>query len=294
VANPKIIVAMPAYNEQKYIGSVVLQAKRYADEVIVIDDGSSDRTSQIAEYAGADVIQHQDRKGKGVAIQSIFAAAKKREPDILVILDADSQHDPNEIPSLITGISEGYDLVIGSRKMQKGNIPGYRRVGQNILSYFTHIISRRKLSDTESGFRAFSKKAIFEMELKETGFAIEAEMISEAANKNLRVKEVPISAIYTQDGSTMNPIKHGFGVLNRIMVMISEKRPMLFFGMMGVVLIALGVFAGVIVVLKFAGSGVIATGTSLATIMLITIGMLSISTGIILNVLEKRIKERFK
>ena len=293
LSKQKIIVAMPAYNEQKYIGSVVLQAKRYADEVIVIDDGSSDRTSKIAEFAGANVIQHQDRKGKGVAIQSIFTAAKKRDPDILVILDADSQHDPNEIPSLIAGISEGFDLVIGSRKMQKkGNIPGYRRVGQNVLSYFTHIISKKRLSDTESGFRAFSKKAISEIQLKETGFAIETEMISEATAKNLRVKEVPISVIYTQDGSTINPVKHGFGVLNRIMVMISERRPLLFFGLGGSVAITLGIIAGVTVALDFFASGVLAAGTALISILLITVGMLSIFTGIILNVLVKRISDR--
>ena len=288
----KIIVAMPAYNEEKYIGSVVLQARQFASETIVVDDDSTDRTSKVAELAGASVILHQERKGKGTAIQSILTEARKIAPDVLVILDADSQHDPDEIPSLIEGISEGFDLVIGSRKTQEGNIPRYRRVGQNVLSYLTHILSRKKIADTESGFRAFSRKAIFEMELKETGFAVEAEMISEAAARNLKVKEVPISVIYTQNGSTMNPIRHGFGNLNRIMVMISEKRPLLFFGLGGSVFIAFGIVVGVTVVLDFFNSGILAAGTALVTIMLVTIGMLSIFTGIILNVLVKRISDR--
>jgi len=113
--SPKIIVALPAYNEEKYIGSVVLQAKKYANEVIVIDDGSTDRTAKIAKLAGATVIRHGENKGYGSAIQSILTEAKERATDILVLLDADSQHNPDEIPSLTKAISEGYDLVIGSR-----------------------------------------------------------------------------------------------------------------------------------------------------------------------------------
>ncbi len=286
---PKIIAAMPAYNEEKYIGSIVLQTQQYADEVVVIDDGSSDRTSKVAELAGATVIRHQQNKGKGVAIQTILAEAKKQNADILVILDADSQHNPEEIPSLINAVSEGFDLVIGSRKIGRENIPRYRYVGQRILLYLTRILSRSRISDTESGFRAFSKKAVSEIQLKENGFAIEAEMISQATAKGLKIGEVPISAIYTKDGSTLNPVSHGFGVLNRITVMISERRPLLFFGLFGSILIVLGLVAGIMVVRVLFAAHVLTTGTALISMLLITIGILSISTGIILNVLIKRI-----
>ena len=118
----KIIVGMSAYNEEKYIGSIILQAQQYADEVIVIDDGSTDHTPKIAHLAGATVISHGENKGKGVAIQRILTESKDREADILVLLDADSQHDPEEIPYLIKAISEGYDLVIGSRKTRRDTI----------------------------------------------------------------------------------------------------------------------------------------------------------------------------
>ncbi len=286
---PKIIVAMPAYNEGKYIGSIVLEARQYADEVIVVDDGSTDLTTKIAALAGATVIRHEGNKGKGAAIQRILAEANKRTADILVLIDADSQHNPEEIPSFIKAVAEGFDLVIGSRKIQKNNIPPYRRVGQKVLLYLTRILSGTKLSDTESGFRAFSKKAISAIQLKESGFAIEAEMISEAIAKGLKVTEIPISAIYTKDGSTLNPVIHGFGVLNRIMAMISERRPLLFFGLCGGSFIVLGLVAGFAVAQTFRASQVLATGTALISIMLITVGMLSIFTGIILNVLVKRI-----
>ena len=285
----KVIVAMPAHNEGKYIGSIVLQAKQYAGEVIVIDDGSTDSTSNVARLAGATVIKHGGKKGKGVAIQRILTEASQRTPDVLILLDADSQHNPEEIPSFIKAISEGFDLVIGSRKIRRYNIPPYRKIGQKVLIYFTNILSRRKLSDTESGFRALSRKAISKMQPKESGFSIEAEMISEASAKGLKITEVPISAIYTKDGSTLNPVRHGFGVLNRIMVMISEKRPLLFFSLCGGILIVVGLVAGVSIVQTYLISQVLATGTALISVLFITIGILSIFTGVILNVLVKRI-----
>ena len=114
-------------------------------------------------------------------------------------------------------------------------------------------------------------------------------MISEAAAKGLKITEVPITAIYTKDGSTLNPIRHGFGNLNRILVLISERKPILFFGLFGGVLLALGVIAGIMVVKIFSASSVLATGTALISMLLITVGMLSIFTGIILSVLIKRI-----
>ncbi len=287
---PKIIVGMPAYNEDRYIGSIILQAQQYADEVIVIDDGSTDHTSKVAHLAGATVIKHGENKGKGIAIQRILAESTKKEADILVLLDADSQHDPEEIPSLIKAVSEGFDVVIGSRETRRDVIPFYRKVGQRILSYFSGTLSRTKVRDTESGYRALSRKAISEIELKESGFAIETEMIANAAAKGLRITEVPISIIYTQNGSTLNPISHGLGVLNRIMVMISNRRPLLFFGSFGGICILLGAIMGIMVVKVFFTSYVLATGSALISMLLVTVGMLSLFTGIILDVLVKRIK----
>lgn len=288
-ASPKVVVAMPAYNEGRYIGSVILQARQYANEVIVVDDGSNDHTARIAELAGATVIQHKINGGYGAAIQSILAEARKRSPDVLVILDADAQHNPDEIPFLVKAIFEGSDLVIGSRQIRGENIPRYRHFGQKVLGYFTHILSRRKLSDTESGFRAYSRKAISMLSPKERGMAISAEIISEAAAKNLKVTEVPVTAIYTKDGSSLNPVRHGFGVLNRIMAMISEKRPLLFFGLGGGISILLGIIAGLAVVRTLFAAQVLNVGTALISMLLMTIGMLSVFTGLILNVLSKRL-----
>lgn len=288
-AKPKIIAAIPAYNEEGYIGTVVLRTRQYVDEVIVVDDGSTDQTADVARLAGATVVRHEQNRGYGASIQTLLAEAKKRSPDTLILLDADSQHNPDEIPHLIKPVSEGFDLVIGSREQQRGNIPTYRRMGQSVIARLSHILSGKRLSDSESGFRAFSRKAIDLLELKENGMAISAETIANATKKGLKITERPISARYTKDGSTLNPVVHGFGVLGRIMVMISERRPLVFFGLGGIILIALGFLAGIRVVNIATGGGEVAIGTALVSTLLIIIGILSVFTGMILHVLTRRL-----
>jgi glycosyltransferase involved in cell wall biosynthesis len=292
-ARTGIIVGMPAYNEARYIGSLVLQAKRYVDEVVVVDDGSTDTTASIARLAGAVVISHDHNQGYGSTIQTLLSEAKQRDAAILIILDADSQHDPNEIPGLIKGIKEGADIVIGSREMQQNKIVGYRRLGQKFLSRMTSIASQQKLTDTESGFRAYSRKAINSLELKETGMAVSSEIISVAASLGLKIAEVPISVAYTGDSSTLNPVKHGLGVFNRILVMISERRPLLFFSLFGGIALAIGLAAGITVIwIFYFGTNALATGLAMVSILFITVGVLTVFTGIILNVLTKRINNR--
>jgi glycosyltransferase involved in cell wall biosynthesis len=289
-ASTGVIVGMPAYNEAKYIGSVILQARRFADEVVVVDDGSSDATANIARLAGATVVRHEYNQGYGSSIRTLLTEANKRDAAILVVLDADAQHNPDEIPRLVEGIKDGADIVIGSREIQKNKIAGYRRLGQKVLSRMTKVASGQRLSDTESGFRAYSRKAIATLELKETGMAISAEIISAATSRGLIIAEVPVSVTYTGDGSTLNPVKHGLGVFNRILVMISERRPLLFFSLFGGIFLAIGLAAGGVVIwIFYFGANVLATGLAMVSILFVTIGMLTVFTGLILNVLIKRV-----
>jgi len=285
---PKTIATIPAFNEEKYIGTVVLKARQYVDEVIVVDDGSTDQTADVARLAGATVIRHEENKGYGAAVQRLLAEAKRRAADVVVLLDADSQHSPDEIPHLIKPVSEGFDLVIGSREQQRVNIPLYRRIGLRVISFFSYILSRKKVSDSESGFRVFSKEAIARLELRESGMSVSAETIAKAAEKGLRITERPISIRYTRDSSTLNPVVHGFEVLGRIIAMISERRPLFFFGLGGAILTVLGFLAGIKVLNIAFGGGGVATGTALVSILLLIIGIFSMFTGIILHVLTKR------
>ena len=190
---------------------------------------------------------------------------------------------------MVQAISSGVDVAIGSRQIRSEDIPAYRKFGQKVISYFTRVLSKSTLSDTESGFRAFSRRAVKVLEPKERGMAISAETISEATARGLKIAEVPISAIYTRDGSTLNPVKHGLGVLNRVLVMISERRPLLFFGLVGGIAIILGIVAGIIVLKALITINELAVGTALVAMLLVTVGMLCIFAGVILNVLVKRI-----
>jgi glycosyltransferase involved in cell wall biosynthesis len=283
-----ILAGIAAYNEARYIGSIVLQARRYVNEVIVVDDGSTDNTAEVASLAGAIVIVHSENRGKGAAIQGILAEAKRKNPDVLVLLDADAQHDPKEIPVLAKPISEGFDLVIGSREAQKDRTPRYRRIGQKVIFRSSRLASQANVSDTESGFRALSPKAIKKLDLKAKGFGIESEMITSAADKNLKITEVPISNIYTKDGSTLHPVRHGIDVLSRIIVMISQRRPLFFFGLAGGILLLIGLIIGIRVINVAATTGELAIGSTILTTMFIIAGILTIFTGIILNALGRR------
>ena len=280
---PKVIAAIPAHNEEKYIGTTVLKARKYVDEVMVVDDGSTDLTADVARLAGAFVIKHQHNRGYGASVKTLLAEAKKKKPDVLVLLDADAQHNPDEIPGLIKPIFAGSDLVIGSRELQRGNIPVYRRIGQRVLSHFSRILSREKIADSECGFRAFSPKAIAKLKLKQDGMAISAETIAAAAEKGLNVTQIPVSAIYTKDGSNLGPVAHGVGNLTQIANMISERRPLFFFGVTGIILIVFGIIAGVSVLNTLSARGELLMGSALLAALLLIIGIFSIFTGIILK-----------
>jgi glycosyltransferase involved in cell wall biosynthesis len=290
-SKPKIIAGMPAFNEEKYIGSLVLQTRQYVDEVIVVDDGSVDNTAEIAKLAGARVIRHERNRGYGAAIQSIFTQAKKINPDILVILDSDAQHRPQEIPALIKPIlDDGYDCVIGSRHGQEKKIPFYRRIGQKIILRSVKTIAERTLTDSECGFRAFSRKAIKTLELRETGMAVSAETVAEASRKNLKVTQVPVNVTYSKDSSTLNPVRHGLSVFTRILVMISEQRPLFFFGLGGLILVIAGLIFGIRVLNLYSEYQVLPTGNTLVSVVLIVVGMFSIFTGLILRALSREKK----
>ncbi|OYR55798.1 glycosyltransferase family 2 protein [Halorubrum halodurans] len=240
-----VVAGIPTYNEEIAIGSVVSRAQQYADEVIVVDDGSTDNTVQIARSVGATVIEHEENKGKGGAIRTLLQyTTNTDEIDSLVVLDGDGQHLPEDIPDVVEPVLEGdCDISIGSRYVdqEETETPLHRRVGQHVLDYLTLGSSGENLSDTQSGFRAFSPEAASRLTLQTDGMGVESEMISEAANRELDIEEVPIDVRYEGvDGQTHNPFKHGLGVAVFVTKLIRDRHPLLFFGVPAVVLLGFG------------------------------------------------------
>ena len=214
-AEPRIIVAIPCLNEEQFIGDIVTRAREFADKVIVIDDGSTDHTSEVAKAAGAYVIRHKLRRGAGAATRSAFEAAKKYDADVLVTLDGDSQHNPDEIPQVLAPILRGEaDLVIGSRFLLKNieKVPKYRKFGIDVITWLYNFGSKVKVSDSQSCFRAHGRRLLEAINITENGFGFSVQVLIQARRKNFVIREVPVSCIYHAQGSSLNPIKHGLGV----------------------------------------------------------------------------------
>jgi len=211
----RVVACIPAYNEEKTISNIVKVLKKYVDEVIVYDDGSIDKTVHIAKDSGAHAFRNKDNKGKGVALKTMFEEAKKMDADIVITLDADGQHDPRDVPHVISPILKGEcDVVLGSRFLKDNFIPEHKKVGNFILNMFTNMIANSRFTDTQSGFRAYNKKALDSIRIMEEDIGVDSQIIIEAKRMKLSFKEVPITVYYDGlDTSTYNPIVHTAKVL---------------------------------------------------------------------------------
>ena len=210
----KILACIPAYEEEKSIGYVVRGALKYVDMVIVCDDGSKDATAEVAQRAGAVVLRHEQNLGYGAALRTLFNAAKRLNPDIMVVLDADGQHDPGYIPSLVKPIISGkVDIVVGSRFLSKTEIPTYRRLGIKIITWLIRLVAYPHLQDAQSGFRAYNRRAVRLINIVEPGMGASTEILLKAAVYGLRIGEVPVRIRYTAAAHTLSPWKHGMAVL---------------------------------------------------------------------------------
>ncbi len=187
-----IIAVMPAYNEKRTIGNIVKRTKRYVDKVIVVDDGSSDATARIAKKAGAIVVRHGVNKGLGMSIRTGLAKAKKYRPDIVITIDADGQHNPSDIPKFVKKINQGYDFVLGSRDLSL--YPFVKKFGNFFLNFLTNLVCGTALADTESGFRAFSHKALKKIKLQGERYEIAADIIFQVGRHDIKACNVPIKS----------------------------------------------------------------------------------------------------
>jgi len=268
------LVCIPAYNAEKAIGKVVKKSLEYVDEVIVCDDGSTDNTAKIASESGAHVLSHQKNRGYGAALITMFDHARKENADVMITLDGDGQHDPKEIPQF---------LNIGSRFLNnKTKPPSYRQTGIKVITSAVKLGNKLKITDAQSGYRAYSQKAIKDIHPTETGMAASTEILHKISNNELSVCEVPITVSYNGDTSKHNPISHGTSVLGNTLKFISVKHPMYFYGIPGIVSLFLGIIIGFNFLEAYLVNRELFLGSLFGSLVLILIGVVLVATSVIL------------
>jgi glycosyltransferase involved in cell wall biosynthesis len=293
-ASPFVVVGIPAFNEESTIARVVLEAQRFADVVVVCDDGSSDLTGEVAERLGAEVVRHGRNLGYGAALKSLFERARVVGADVLVTLDADGQHDPGEIPAVLKPVVDGVaDVVIGSRFMDargSAEMPKYRRLGAKLITRMVNGSGRNGVSDAQSGFRAYGRRAVERLSVAEAGMGASVEILLEASKQRLRVCEVPSTCRY-QNGeaatSTENPVAHGVGVVMSIVRLIVEEKPLTVLGLPSLLFLFAGVGFGVWMLQIYATEHYIVTNIALASLAFVIIGFFMLSTAITLYAISR-------
>jgi glycosyltransferase involved in cell wall biosynthesis len=290
----KILVGIPAFNEEKNIGSIIIKLEKMVDGVIVCNDGSSDLTGIIAEKLGATVINHPKNLGYGGAINSIFTKAKEMDADILVTFDADGQHRFEDIKKILEPIKkEQANMVIGSRFLGNSEtVPGYRKIGIKIITKISNLETDSKITDSQSGLRAYDKKTIQSLNLTERGMGISTEILIKANNLKLKIVEVPIKIIYSGNTSTHNAASHGISVIISTMKFISIEHPLKFYGIPGLMLLFLGLFFAIWTVNEFSKIGSFPIHVALIAIGTILSGALLTITSILLYSLVNVVREK--
>jgi len=287
------IACIPAYNEEKSIHEVVKDSFQFVDKVIVCDDGSNDKTAEEAKKAGAIIITHKKNSGKGSALRSLFDYAKESEFDVLITIDGDGQFFPKEIPKLITPITKnGYDVVIGNRANGKTEMPKYRKFGNAVLDKMTNAASELPFNDTQSGFRAYSKKAIEQIKFLSDGYASDSEILIDASKKRLRITEEKIQVKYNTEGKTssQHPVSHSSGVIIKLIELIAVKSPLKYLGIPGIILVIIGIYYSGVVITIFNESNYFSVPTSLVALGSFVIGLVLVLGSLILVVINLSLK----
>ena len=290
----KLIIGIPAFNEEKNIASIITKLMGITDTIIVCNDGSSDLTSEIAEKMGAVVINHEKNLGYGGAIRSIFFKAKEMDGDILVTFDADGQHRVEDIKTVIEPvINQEADLVIGSRFLDESEkeVPQYRKVGIKVITKITNASIKKQLTDSQSGFRAYSKQVINELNPSELGMGISTEILIKASSQNFKILEVPIKIIYSGDTSTHNPVTHGSSVIISTIKYTSLQRPLTFYGIPSIIFLIIGSVFSYLAIQYYVEIGRLNTNLTTIGASTVLIGVVLLITAILLFSLVSVVRE---
>ncbi|KAF6247006.1 glycosyl transferase [Nitrosopumilus sp. b3] len=290
----KIAIGLPAYNEEQNIGKIITQLKQYTDTIIVCNDGSNDSTALIAEKLGAAVINHPKNLGYGASIRSLFIKGKEIECDILVTFDADGQHNVKDIESVIQPIlDQDADIVIGSRFLDKdSSIPKYRKMGIKVITKITNTSIGKDITDSQSGFRAYSKKILNAITPSDYGMGVSTEILIKASKMNFKVIEVPIIVSYEGNTSTHHPVSHGVLVIVSTLKFISIEHPLKFYGLPGIFFLTLGLFFILWTIQGFTDTRQVITNLALLGIGSTILGAMLMMTSIMLFSLVSVVREK--
>ena len=287
-------IGLPAYNEEKNIASIIIKLKQITNTIIVCDDGSTDLTSKIASELGAITIVHQENMGYGAAIASLFAKAREIGIEMLVTFDADGQHRIEDIKKVLEPITKDKaDIVIGSRFLsQNSKVPEYRKLGIKTITSLTNATTGSKITDAQSGFRAYNKKVLESIIPSDPGMGVSTEILIKASKNKFRIVEVPITILYGENTSTHNPITHGSSVILSTLKYVAIERPLTFYGIPGMIFLIIGLSFVAWAVQIFTEYGKLTTNIALVGIGGIILGTMLLITAIILYSMVSVIRER--
>jgi len=287
-------MGIPAYNEENHIAGIISKLKKVTDSIIVCDDGSSDMTADISRDLGAIVIRHDKNRGYGAAINTIFQKAVEIKSDILVTFDADGQHRIEDIPKLLMPIEKKeIDVVIGSRFLKnESDVPNYRKIGIKMITGVTNASINQKLTDAQSGFRAYSKQVLAEISPSDMGMGISTEILIKASSKGLKISEVPITILYPGDTSTHNPVSHGTSVLISTIKFTSIEHPLKFYGIPSLIFLVIGLIFTYSAIDFYVEFGRLNTNLTLVGAGTILIGMVLLIAAILLYSLVSVVREK--
>ena len=291
----KIAVGLPAFNEEENIGKIIAQLSNKSYSVIVCNDGSSDSTGIIAEKMGAIMINHRKNLGYGAAIGSIFKKAREDKFDILVTFDSDGQHRISDIEKIIEPIQNKIsDIVIGSRFTGDGkaDMPKYRKLGIKVITDLVNSQTGKKITDSQSGFRAYNSKVLAQINPSESGMGVSTEILIKADKQKLKIKEIPITILYEGETSTHNPIAHGTSVILSTMKFISIEHPLKFYGISGITSTAIGLFFMIWTLQEFSQFDSFPLVPALISIGFVLMGMILLIAAILLHSLISVIREK--
>ncbi len=290
----KITVGIPAFNEEKNIASIISRLKDFTDSIVVCDDGSSDMTAKIAEDMGAILVKHPKNLGYGAAIRTIFLKAKDLESDVLVTLDGDGQHQIMDVEKILKPIEKNQaDIVIGSRFLdKKSDVPKYREFGINVITKVTNVTIKNKLTDAQSGLRAYSKKVLSEIAPSDSGMGISTEILIKSSSKGFKIVEIPITISYAGETSTQNPVSHGTSVLFSTIKYISIEHPIRFYGIPAFICLIVGFFFTYLAIQYYTTFGKLSTNLTILSAGTVLVGVVLAITAILLYSLVSVVREK--